>query len=166
MFFGPIVFYTIIRTFFFSPFLVQGESMLPTLRDGEIFFVDRMTYQGHTPRRDDIVIFSLDENPGYFYVKRIIGLPGDHIHLEKDGVFLADSQTGVRRKLAEPFVMPVKNPKEKFLSDTNELGQDFTVPDGRYFVLGDNRENSKDSRFFKNPFIPFDHIVGKFGFEI
>lgn len=166
MFFGPIVFYTIIRTFFFSPFLVQGESMLPTLRDGEIFFVDRMTYQGRTPRRDDVVIFSLDENPGYYYVKRIIGLPGDHIHLEKDGVFLADPQTGVRRKLAEPFVMSVKNPKEKFLSDTNELGQDFTVPDGKYFVLGDNRENSKDSRFFKNPFIPSDHIVGKFGFEI
>jgi len=166
MVFGPLVLYAIIKTFFFSPFLVQGESMLPTLQDGEIFMVDRMTYQARVPARDEIVVFSLDEDPGYFYVKRVIGLPGDHIHLEKDGVFLVDPQTGVRHKLAEPFVLPVKNPSGRFLSDTNELGQDFTVPDGKYFVLGDNRGNSKDSRFFKDPFIPLDHIVGRFGFQL
>lgn len=166
MVFGPFVFYAIIKTFFLSPFLVEGDSMLPGLQNGEFFMVDRLSYHEGDPKRDDIVIFSLDEDPGFYYVKRVIGLPGDKIHLEKDGVFLIDPQSGVRQKLDEPFLMPDPHPSEHFLSDTNTLGQDFTVPEGKYFVLGDNREHSKDSRFFKEPFIPRDHIVGKFGFGI
>jgi signal peptidase I len=62
--------------------------------------------------------------------------------------------------------MPDPHPSEHFLSDTNQLDQDFTVPEGKYFVLGDNRERSEDSRFFKEPFIPREHLVGKFGLEI
>ncbi len=166
MVFGPFLFYAILKTLFFSPFLVEGDSMLPTLQSGEIFLVDRMTYRVQDPARHDVVVFSLDEDPGYFYVKRILGLPGDRIHLEKDGVYLLDPQSGVRRKIGEPYVMPTKLTNERFLSDENELGQDFTVPDGKYFVLGDNREHSRDSRFFQHPFIPREHIVGKFGFEI
>lgn len=166
MVFGPFVVYALIKTFFFSPFLVEGDSMLPNLQNGEVFFVDRISYQESDPKRDDIVVFSLDEDQGYFYVKRVIGLPGDKIHLEKDGVYLVDPQSGVRKKLHEPYLMPDPHPSAQFLSDENELGQDFTVPEGKYFVLGDNRERSKDSRFFKEPFIPRDHIVGKFGFEI
>ena len=140
--------------------------MLPTLRTGEFFLVDRLTYREEEPKRDDVVVFYLDEDPSYFYVKRVIGLPGDHIHLEKDGVFLVNPQTNGRSKLPEPFIMPDPQPSGHFLSDTNELGQDFTVPDGKYFVLGDNREHSKDSRFFKDPFISRTHILGKFGFEL
>ncbi len=166
MVFGPFVFYAIIKTFFFSPFLVDGISMMPTLHNGEFFMVDRLTYRESDPQRDDIVVFSLDEAPTYYYVKRVIGLPGDHIHLEKDGVYLVDPRTGVRHRLSEPFVLSDPNPPDKFLSDTNELGQDFTVPQDSYFVLGDNREHSKDSRYFANPFIPRKNIVGEFGFEI
>lgn len=166
MVFGPFLFYAILKTLFFSPFLVEGDSMLPTLQSGEIFLVDRMTYRVQDPSRYDVVVFSLDEDPGYFYVKRILGLPGDRIHLEKDGVYLLDPQSGVRRKIGESYVLPTRLTNERFLSDENELGQDFTVPDGKYFVLGDNREHSRDSRFFKHPFIPREHIVGKFGFEI
>lgn len=166
MLFGPLVFYVILKTFFFSPFLVDGESMLPTLQSGEFFAVDRISYRGTAPKRDDVVVFSLDEDPGFFYVKRIIGLPGDHIHLEKNSVDLVDPQTGVRHRLVESYVMPENNSPDRFLSDENELGQDFTVPDGKYFVLGDNREHSRDSRFFKQPFIPRTNIVGKFGFEL
>lgn len=166
MVFGPLVVYAIMKTFFFSPFFVGGDSMMPTLRDGEFFVVDRISYRVEAPQRDDIVIFYFKEDPTYYYVKRIIGLPGDKIHLEKDGVYLVDPVTSVRTKLVEPFLMPNPYPSEHFLSDTNELGQDFTVPAGRYFVLGDNRENSKDSRFFKDPFIPRENIVGKFGFEL
>ena len=163
---GPLVFFSIFRTFFFSPFLVEGKSMLPTLQSGEVFLVDRLTYRAQDPVRDDIVVFWLNEDPSYFYVKRIIGVPGDQIHLEKDGVYLVDAKTSVRTKLSEPFLMPNPHPSEHFLSDANELGQDFTVPAGRYFMMGDNRENSKDSRFFKDPFVPHANIVGKFGFEI
>jgi signal peptidase I len=166
MFFGPFILYAIIKTFFCSPFLVDGDSMLPTLQSGEFFMVDSLAYRAGEPKRDDIVVFYLDDNPDYYYVKRVIGLPGDRIHLEKDGVFLADPKTGVLHKLAEPFLEPDPHPSEHFLSMTNELGQDFTVPPGGYFVLGDNRENSRDSRFFTNPFVPRNNLVGKFGFEL
>jgi len=166
MVFAPFVIYAIVKTFFFSPFLVDGESMMPTLQTSEFFMVDRLSYLAGDPKRDDVVIFYLDEDPTYYYVKRVIGLPGDKLHLEKDGVFLVDPQTGVRHKLSEPFIMPDPNPSEHFLSDTNELGQDFTVPQGRYFVMGDNREHSKDSRFFDDPFVPRKNLLGKFGFKI
>ena len=165
MVFGPLLLYAIFKTFFFSPFLVDGDSMLPTLQSGELFMVDRMSYLQGAPKRDDIIVFFLEEDPGYFYVKRVIGLPGDKLHLEKDGVYLVDPQTSVRHKLVESFVMPEAHPSERFLGEDNELGQDFIVPDGRYFVLGDNREHSKDSRFFKDPFVPKASIVGKFGFD-
>ncbi len=175
MVFAPLLLYAIVKTFFFSPFLVQGDSMLPTLQNGQIFLVDRLTYRAEDPQRDDVVVFSLDEDPGYFYVKRVIGLPFDTMHLEKTGVDLMNPSTGTPHRLAEPFVMPTaghpsepfslktaSSPRsEKFLSDSNELGQDFKVPAGKYFVLGDNRGHSKDSRFFKDPFVPRDHIVGK-----
>ena len=88
------------------------------------------------------------------------------LHLEKDGVYLVDPQTSVRHKLSEPFIIPENHPSERFLGSGNELGQDFIVPEGRYFVLGDNREHSKDSRFFKDPFVPKAQIVGKFGFDL
>lgn len=161
---GPLLLYAALRIFF-SPFLVEGDSMLPTLRNGEFFMVDKVSYRSHDPRRHDVVVFSLDENPGYYYVKRVIGLPGDKIHLEKDGVYLIDPRTGVRNKMSEPYVMPVDRPNEKFLSDNNELGQDFIVPRDKYFVLGDNREHSQDSRYFREPFVPRDNIVGRFGFD-
>ncbi|MFO0781168.1 MAG: signal peptidase I [Candidatus Gracilibacteria bacterium] len=166
MVFAPLLLYAIVKTLFFSPFLVEGNSMLPSLQNGELFLVDRMSYREISPRRGDIVIFSLPEDSGYYYVKRVIGVPGDRIHLEKDGVYLTDVRSGVRSKLDEPYVMPVEHPNEKFLSDANELGQDFIVPQGKYFVMGDNREHSKDSRSFTEPFIPRDQIVGKFGFQL
>ena len=162
---APLLVYAIAKTFFFSPFLVDGDSMLPTLTSGELFMVDRMSYLSGLPKRDDIVVLFLEEDPGYFYVKRVIGLPGDKIHLEKDGVYLVDPQTSVRHKLSEPYLMPENHPSEHFLGTDNELGQDFIVPEGRYFVLGDNREHSKDSRFFKDPFVPESNIIGKFGFD-
>lgn len=165
MVFAPLLLYAIVKTFFFSPFLVEGNSMLPSLQNGELFLVDRISYREASPARGDIVIFSLPEDSGYYYVKRVIGVPGDHIHLEKDGVYLTDVRSGVRSKIDEPYVMPVENPTEKFLSDANELGQDFLVPQGKYFVLGDNREHSKDSRSFREPFISLDQIVGRFGFQ-
>ncbi len=166
MVFGPLILFAIMKTFFFSPFLVDGDSMMPTLKSGEFFAVDRLTYQEELPKRDDIVVFYLSDDPSYYYVKRIIGIPGDHIHLEKDGVYMVDPQSSVRHKLSEPFIMPDPNPSPQFLSDSNELGQDFTVPNGSYFVLGDNREHSKDSRFFTEPFIPKNQLIGKFGFDI
>ncbi len=162
---GPLLLYAAVRIFF-SPFLVEGDSMLPTLQNGEFFMVDKVSYRSHEPRRRDIVVFSLDEAPGYYYVKRVIGLPGDSIHLEKDGVYLIDPRTGVRNRVSEPYVMPVDRPNEKFLSDNNELGQDFIVPQDKYFVLGDNREHSQDSRYFREPFVPRVNIVGRFGFDL
>ena len=154
------------RTVFLSPFMVEGDSMLPTIHNGAIFMVDKISYKYGDPQRDDIIVFTLREDPSFFYVKRVIGLPGDNIHLDSDGVYLVDAFTNKRTKLAEPYVFPEKYQPAQFLSTTNELGQDFTVPAGKYFVLGDNRQHSKDSRYFYNPFIPREQIVGKYGITL
>jgi len=158
------IFYVFVRTFVFSPFIVEGDSMLPTIQNGEVFLVDKLSYRTNEPQRDDIVVFYLKDAPKYFYVKRVIGLPGDSIHLAADGIYLVDPATRDRTKLNEPYVEPEKYLPQKFLSSDNTLGEDFTVPDGKYFLLGDNRLHSKDSRYFTDPFISLSQIVGKFGF--
>lgn len=162
----PLILVALLGTFLFSPFVVEGDSMLPGLKSGDVFLVDRMMYLKEDPQRNDIVVFYLDEDPSYFYVKRIIGLPFEELRLEKDGVDRMDLWPNSPHRFAEPFVTPNPHPSERFLSDANELGQQFKVPKDSYFVLGDNREHSQDSRFFQEPFIPRKNIVGQFTFTI
>lgn len=174
MIFSPLIGVSLfVRVFLFSPFLVQGSSMLPTLHDGDVFLLDKISYEFQEPQRDDVVVFALPDEPEFFYVKRVIGLPGDHIHLKADGVYLVDdvgegdaAAGGVEKKLDEPFVLPESVQPEKFLSTANELGENFVVPAGKYFVLGDNRQHSKDSRYFKDPFIPREQIVGRYALPL
>lgn len=124
-----VVISCIIIIFFVQSYIVSGASMEPTLYDGERLLVDKITYRFSEPRRGDIVV--LDTNkPGPPYIKRIIGISGDHIEIRGGEVYLNG------KMLNEPYI------KEK----TWLASGSFDVPHGKYFVMGDNRNHSEDSR--------------------
>lgn len=144
-----------IRVFFFSNYQVEGESMMPTLEDGNLLVVNKIGYQISDLERFDVIVFHANKEEDY--VKRIIGLPGDKIQYRDDELIINGE------KISEPFL-------EKYRSQTiiGKLTGDFTlseitgvdtVPEGKLFVLGDNRLGSWDSRHFG--FISANEVVGK-----
>ncbi|MBB6452944.1 signal peptidase I [Salirhabdus euzebyi] len=147
----------LIRTFLFTPIVVEGPSMLPTLESNDHMVVNKFSYRFSEPKRFDIIVFHSPEKSDY--IKRIIGLPGEHIAY-KDEILYVDGQA-----ILEPFI---KERLEKLMSPSHYT-HDFrleeveggyeVIPDGHVFVLGDNRTNSTDSRFI-GP-VPYDQIVGK-----
>ncbi|AFI26957.1 signal peptidase I [Bacillus stercoris] len=127
-----------IRLVFFKPFLVEGQSMAPTIRDSERILVDKaVKWTGGFHRGDIIVIH--DKMSGRSFVKRLIGLPGDSIKMKNDQLYIND------KKVEEPYLKEQKQEVEK---SGGTLTGDFEVevPSGKYFVMGDNRLNSLDSR--------------------
>ncbi|HEY7349958.1 MAG TPA: signal peptidase I [Ktedonobacterales bacterium] len=129
----------------FQNYRVDGHSMLPTLQDQQFILVNRAAYLFHPPERGDIIIFAYPVDPSQDFVKRIVGIPGDHVQVNQDGlVFINDIQ------LSEPYVNDQTNPYQP--TDTR-LGPD------QYFVLGDNRGDSSDSRVW-GP-VPRQNIIGK-----
>lgn len=137
----------VIRYFLFAPIVVDGESMVPTLHDGDRLIINKISYNIGEPERFDIIVFEATETKDY--IKRIIGLPGDHIRYHNDVLYVNG------KRVPEPFL---KAYKAKF---SGPLTYDFqaTVPKGHVFVLGDNRRRSKDSRII-GP-IPLDAIIGE-----
>lgn len=136
----------VVRTFFISSYVVDGPSMLPTLENGDKLIVNKIGYKVGDFKRFDVIVFHANEHEDY--VKRIIGLPGDTVECQRDQLY-------INGDLIE----------EPYLEDEKSLGKqvtgDFkvTVPEGKLFVLGDNREDSKDSRYFG--FIDSEQVVGK-----
>ncbi|MEI4614978.1 signal peptidase I [Bacillus cereus] len=150
-----LVLIAIIRGVLFTPSLVQGESMMPTLKNNERVLVNKIGYSISGLDRFDIIVFHGKE--GYDLVKRVIGLPGDTVEYKNDVLYVNG------KAMEEPYL---KQFKEKAVGRV--LTPDFTleqitgktkVPEGQVFVLGDNREVSKDGRMFG--FISEDAIVGK-----
>ncbi|MFJ8526880.1 signal peptidase I [Bacillus sp. NPDC094106] len=145
----------VVRGILFTPSLVQGESMMPTLENDERVIVNKIGYNIQGLNRFDIIVFHGKE--GYDLVKRVIGLPGDTIEYKNDVLYVNG------KAVDEPYLADYKAK----ISSGN-LTPDFTleqktgktkVPEGQVFVLGDNRQVSKDSRMFG--FISEDQIVGK-----
>ena len=138
---------------FFSPFMVEGESMMPTLHQQELFLIDRKVVDtgDNALHRGDIVVFSFDNS--FYYVKRVIGLPGEYLKINQDGVWIRGSD-GSYQHLDE-FYLGGK----KFNYGDERF---FMVPEKQYFVLGDNRDHSKDSRFFSPPYVSLSQIYGKY----
>ncbi len=141
----------IARLMFISPFLVEGQSMDPTLHDRELFLIDRQIQGNHPLKRGDIVVFSFDDQ--YYYVKRVVGLPGETIKIKADQVMIKNQEGGYD-VLAEPYLMAqhFNYGDERF----------FLVPSGEYLVFGDNRFHSKDSRTFVYPYVRLDQIYGRY----
>ena len=117
-------------------FDVDGHSMEPNLHDKERLMVDKWTYQFHPPARGDVVVFVAPPQPSLDYVKRIIGLPGDVITIHNTTV-IVDGVT-----LHDTFI----NPANQGNPFANKRIENLVVPPNNYFVLGDNRANSSDSR--------------------
>lgn len=149
----------LIRLFLFTPIIVDGESMMPTLENGDSMLVNKIGYVVGEPERFDIVVFHAPEQKNY--IKRVIGLPGDHVEYKNDQLYING------KEVAEPYLEQKKNE----ITDGTLLTGDFTlesitgdkeIPDGYVFVMGDNRLYSKDSRMIG--LVKIDEIIGKTNF--
>ncbi len=130
-----------IRYFLIQPFYVKGASMEPSFYDHEYLVINEISYRFSEPRRGDVIVFRYPRNPQEYFIKRVIGLPGEKVQI-KDGdvyVYNVDSPQGV--VIEEPYLSEG--------TKTYGLSKDaVSLNDNEYFVLGDNRNSSKDSRSF------------------
>jgi len=133
----------LIAAFFIRFWQVSGPSMSPHVSSGEFVIINTLAYRFHTPTRGDIVTFRHDGVTPELYIKRVIGLPGDRIRIDRGVVYVNGS------RLAEPYV--------QFPDDRSEA--EITIPPDNVYVLGDNRAVSEDSRSF-GP-VPEDALTGK-----
>ena len=127
--------------------VIPSESMQTTIMKGDRIIGSRLAYKSKDPQRFDIVIFKYPDDESQLFIKRLIGLPGETVEI-RDGKVYID---GAQEPLDDSFVPEVP---------TGDYGP-YKVPENSYFMLGDNRENSRDSRFWDNTFVTFDQIVGK-----
>ena len=192
-FFPVILLVLVIRSFLFEPFRIPSDSMMPTLFDGDFIFVSKYAYglrlpvtntlviPTGNPQRGDVIVFRLPPNPKVNYIKRLVGLPGDHIRVDDENLLY------VNGKLMPQTPGPVyQGPKQDlwnyagvataveqldarrhlimFANGAVKSGE-WVVPAGHYFFMGDNRNNSKDSRWLDEPdapgFVPQENLVGK-----
>lgn len=137
------------RMFIAQPFIVEGASMEPTFHTREYLIVDQLTYRFDEPKRGDVVIFEFPKDPSKYFIKRVMGLPHETIEIEGTKVTVTTPE-GEEMTLAEPYINDT-NQKEDFVT--------VTLSDGEYFVMGDNRAESSDSRIW-GP-VPKDNIIGK-----
>jgi signal peptidase I len=127
-----------VRTFIAQPFIVSGASMESTFHTGEYLIVDQLTYEFNKPVRGDVIVFRYPKDPSKFFIKRVIGLPGETITIEGSTVRISNAEQPNGFILDEPYIKSMINGSEL----TEKLG------DREYFVMGDNRDQSSDSRFW------------------
>jgi len=126
----------VVIVFLYQPVKVEGNSMLPELTDQERIFINKFIYRFENIHRGDVVVFWYPLDPAKSYIKRVIGLPGETVRLINGDVFVNG------RKLEEPYVPPDYR-------DEQTLGP-IHIPPGQFFVLGDHRSSSNDSRIWGN----------------
>lgn len=174
-----------IRSFIVAPFKIPSSSMLPTLEVGDYIFVLRYPYGlrvpltdlqflAAAPERGDVAVFDYPEDRSIDYIKRVVGLPGDVVRYEGNRLYL-NGKAVDREYLGERayfmaagsvdvsshFIetLPPDTPHSILVKSETIRDGEWTVPAGHYFVLGDNRNNSRDSRFWG--FVPQSHLVGR-----
>lgn len=143
--------FVVVYRFLFQPHQVKGNSMYDNFHDGEYLLTDKVSYRFNQPVKDDVIVFKAPMNEDYDYIKRIIGLPGDTVIIKDGSVYIngkKDDESGYLDTRVK--TMPGRASTEGLM---------ITVPSGNYFVMGDNRNNSSDSRDF-GP-VPQQNIVGK-----
>ena len=179
----------LVRSFLFEPFQIPSGSMIPTLKIGDFIIVNKFDYglrlpvtgtkifSVGEPRHGDVMVFKFPKNPKIDYIKRVIGLPGDHIRYQ-DKTLYVNGQAVPSKLLAsmQDSYDPKKGQAPTFKLSSESLGAhkfniqtypgspqakktEWVVPKGMYFVMGDNRDKSYDSRFWG--FVPEENIVGK-----
>ncbi len=158
-FFIPIVIAIIVaillKTFVFANAVVPTGSMLNTIQEGDRIIASRLAYINNDPERYDVVIFRNPDNEDECFVKRIIGLPGETVQIV-DGIVYVTKTNGEVIQLDDSFVTNCK--------PYGDYGP-YEVPEDCYFMMGDNRNNSHDSRFWNNKYVNKDKILGKVKFK-
>ena len=134
-----------IRTFIVELYVVDGPSMRPTLESEERLVVNKFIYRFRPPEKGEVLVFQYPRDPSRDFIKRVIATPGDTVEIREGRVLVND------QILTEDYIL------EKTRSEYPKS----TVPEGRIFVMGDNRNNSEDSRFADVGFVPYDLIKGK-----
>ncbi|OHA63004.1 MAG: signal peptidase I [Candidatus Wildermuthbacteria bacterium RIFCSPHIGHO2_12_FULL_45_9] len=136
-----------LRLFVFQPFLVRGSSMEPNFHNLDYLVVDEISYRFHEPKRGDVIVFKYPNEPSQKYIKRIIGLPGETVQIGDGKIFI--SKEG-----------KTMNPEESYLEMRQTSGSvKETLGENEYFVMGDNRAHSADSRQWGD--LPKENIIGK-----
>ena len=142
-----LLFAFLMNKFVYANAEVPTESMLPVVEPGDRLIVNRLSYLFEEPQRGDIVMFAYPDNEKKNYLKRIIGLPGEKVEIRNGLIYINDGKT----PLYEPYLNDFPN---------GNYGP-YNVPEGCYFMLGDNRDNSLDAREWKNKYVKKEKIVGK-----
>lgn len=124
-----------IRMYVAQPFIVSGESMFPTFHNNEYLIVDEFSYHFHDPARGDVVIFRYPNDPSKFFIKRVLGLPGETVTVSAGKVYI--TKDGKQTEINEPYLK-----QQTFKNTVTKLDED------QYFVMGDNRAVSFDSRYW------------------
>ncbi len=137
-----------IRFWIAQPFVVNGPSMDSTFHDGEYLIVDQISYRFNEPERGDVLIFKYPENPSKYFIKRLIGLPGETVVVRNDVVTIINKDHPEGVTLSEPYIN-----SKSFITKTLTLGPE------EYFVMGDNRGVSSDSRVWGA--LPREDLVGR-----
>jgi signal peptidase I len=183
-FFPVILLVLLIRSFLFEPFRIPSDSMMPTLLDGDFIFVNKFSYGLRlpvvntrvvdigSPQRGDVVVFRKPSDPSTNYIKRLVGLPGDTIEvrekrvyvngsllpIEMDGIYEGHDHGGARIGIER--IGAVEH-RVLLWPDRESRGGIYVVPSGHYFFMGDNRDNSQDSRYPDVGYVPERNLVGK-----
>lgn len=139
-----------VRVFIAQPFIVQGASMEPTFDSGEYLIIDQLSYRFHAPERGDVIVMRYPKDPSTFFIKRIIGLPDETVEINGEHVIIHPKNGGTPFTLDESFLDPSR---VGIQYGTYALGSD------EYFVMGDNRIVSSDSRSWGA--LPKEDVVGK-----
>lgn len=142
-----------LRYFAVQPFIVDGESMMPNYVNNEYLLAEKISYIIGQPERGDVVIFRYPGNPSLSYIKRIIGLPGETVTIKNNDIIVSNSEHPEGIKLKENYL------GNTTLTLTSEKDFKVTIPAGQYFVLGDNREHSSDSREWG--LLPRGNMIGR-----
>lgn len=145
----------VIRTFLIQPFVVDGNSMEPTFHNAEYLMVEKVHYTLSTPQRGDIIVFKYPLNPSLNYVKRVIGLPGDRVVIANGKVVIFNNDHTEGLTLDETYLSASQ------LTRVNGDGRErsWVVAPDSFFVMGDNRDHSDDSRSWG--LVPKANVVGK-----
>ena len=131
---------------------VPSESMEKTIMTGDRFFGNRLAYLFSDPERFDIVVFKYPDDESQLFVKRVIGLPGETVEIKEGKVYINGSET----------------PLDDSFTPETPIGDygPYVVPEDSYFMLGDNRNHSGDSRFWKQPYVEKEKIVGNLSGDV
>jgi signal peptidase I len=168
-----VIIVLLIRAFVAQAYNIPSGSMKPTLLVGDFILVNKLVYRFSEPQRGDIVVFKYPIDPNIDFVKRIIALPGEEVEVRNNQVFIngkplplievgRSEENGIRKVIYEEVLPEGKKHKVQFYEDFPFSKSDFgpvVVPPNHYFVMGDNRDNSEDSRYWG--FLPRENIVGK-----